>query len=177
MSEVDRLLDGEQSINSTVVSPSERNAYTQFSKNSRPGVVRFSGLERSSEIHSHRHDQPRSSEMNGQPVEPILQNVAHCGNVEVPAHAHPGSGGKFEENEYQSQNGAVNDRDAAYYGAIAPVIAEANHEVRHIPHHDRLPEYPALVSSSLAGQTFDRSRRERTSGDYSRLSVCNRGML
>ena len=148
MSEVDRLLDGKQSKTSIVAeSSAERNAnetYTQFSKNSRPGVVRFSGLERSSEIHSHRHDQPHSSEMNGQPVEPILQNVAYCGIIGVPAHAHPGSGGKFEENVYQPQN------DAAHYGAIAPVIAEANpHEVQQIRRHDRLPEDPAPVSSRV----------------------------
>ena len=133
---------------------SERNvneAYTQFSKNSRSGVVRFSELERSSEIDSHRHDQlSHSSERNGQPVEPILQNVAHCGIVGVPAQAHPGSGGKFEENVYQPQNGAINDHDAAHYGAIAPVIAEANpHEVQQIQPHDRLPEDPATVSSRV----------------------------
>ena len=154
MSEVDRLLDGKQSKNSIVAeSSAERNAnetYTQFSKNSRPGVVRLSGLERSSEIHSHRHDQPHSSERNGQPVEPILQNVAYCGIIGDPAHAHPSSGGKFEENVYQPQNGAVNDHDAAHYGAIAPVIAEANpHEVQQIRRHDRLPEDPAPVSSRV----------------------------
>ena len=34
-----------------------------------------------------------------------------------------------------------------------------------------------MVVPSLAGQTFRGPRGERTSGDCSRLSVCNRGML